>query len=112
MTARTFLPKASYMPWRGEYRPTYRWYRESNWTLVPGGKSYPSAAQAIAAADEFLAKGLNPPIRTEQAPEPEPDALNTSGWHVDRAAREAERQERMLGGVIARGGKLVMVERR
>jgi hypothetical protein len=109
MTPRTFLPKASYMPWNGEYRPTYRWYQESPWTLVPGNRRYPTAAQAIAAADEFLAKGLNPPIRAETA---EPcDILGLSAWHLEKAAQRAAEQEQALGAIVVKS-RMVIVERR
>jgi hypothetical protein len=107
---RTFLPKASSMPWRDQYRPLYRWYSESPWTLVPGGLSYPTSKQAENAADAYMATKLNPPIRAEKKAK-DPDTLGRAQWHEQRAAVEAERQERVLGAVIIRG-KPVAIERR
>lgn len=108
--SRTFLPKAHYMPWHGEYRPLYRWYSEQPWTLVPGGLSYPTAKKAIDAADEFLARGLNPVIRCEKAAETA-DPFGLAEWHEQRAAKAANDQEAVLGAVIVKG-RQVKVERR
>lgn len=108
---RTWLPKGWYMPWRGQYFATYRWHMEDSFAQVPGKKAYATAGQAINAADEYLAAAMSKHIRTEQASSPEPDTLGVEDWHIDRAARAAEAQEKALGGVITRGGKLVAVER-
>jgi hypothetical protein len=101
--ARTFLPKAHYMPDRGVYRPLYKWYREDGWTLVPGRLTYPTAQRAIQAADDFLAKGLNPPIRSETVPDPAiPDFLDPEAWNRERAVRQAEEQQGAFGTVFVR----------
>lgn len=108
--SRTFLPKGHYMPWRGQYRPMFRLYKESPWELVPKCVPCSTAGQAIAAADAYLEAKLNPPIRCEKA-EPTADALGVADWHERRAARQAEQQEQALGGVIVKG-RTVVVERR
>lgn len=106
---RTWLPKSHYMPWAGQYRPTYRWYVEQPFALVPGGQSFPTASQAIAAADEYLANAMNKQIRgtvTEPC-----DILGLASWHLEKAAQRAAEQEQALGAVIVRG-RQVRVERR
>lgn len=106
-----FLPEFKLVPAKsGGYLCSYRLFDGKPFRLIPG-EAKETAGQALNAAKAYVREKLNPPIRTEQAPEPEPDALNVTGWHVDRAARAAEAQERTLGGVISRG-KLVVVERR
>lgn len=107
---RTFLPKGSYMPWRGQYRPTFRFYQESPWTLVPMGGSFDTASQAISVAEAYMASKLNPPLRCETAP-PDADPLGLAKWHEQRAAQLAETQEAALGGIISRG-KVIRIERR
>lgn len=106
--SRTFLPKAHYMPWRGQYRPMFRFYKESPWTLVPKAEPCETAGAALAAADAYLEQKLNPPIRAEQAPA-DPDIIGD--WYTQRAARQAEQQEAALGGIIIKG-RQVTVERR
>lgn len=98
------------MPWRDQYRPLYRWYSESPWTLVPGGLSYPTSKQAENAADAYMATKLNPPIRAEKKAK-DPDTLGRKQWHIERAARQAEQQEQALGGIISRG-RMIKIERR
>lgn len=106
---RTWLPKSHYMPWAGQYRPTYRWYVEQPYALVPGGQSYATASQAIAAADEYLANAMNKQIRgtvTEPC-----DILGIAQWHLEKAAQRAAEQEQALGAIVVRS-RTVIVERR
>ena len=105
---RTFLPKAHYMPWRGQYRPMFRRFKESPWELVPKAAPCATAGQAIAAAEAYLEQVLNPPIRAEKA---EADTLGRTQWHIERAQRAAEQQEQALGAVIVKG-RAIKVERR
>lgn len=107
--SRTWLPKSNYMPWAGQYRPTYRWYVEQPFTLVPGGASYATSGQAIEAADQFMAGVLNKQIRAEK-PETR-DVLGLQQWHEQKAAQRAAEQEQALGAVIVRG-RAVKIERR
>ncbi len=106
---RTWLPKSHYMPWAGRYRPTYRWYVEMPWALVPGGKSYATVGQAKDAADEYLATAMNRQIRAEKTEAR--DVLGIAAWHEQKAAQRAAEQEQALGAIVVRS-RTVIVERR
>lgn len=110
-SAKTFLPKASYMPWRGEYRPTYRWFSEANWTLVPGGKSYRTAMQAIDAAEEYLAGILNTRIESEQIAQ-ETELSEIEKWRVKRAEQAAAEKLKVFGVRDWKGNKVAVEIRR
>lgn len=110
MIGRTWLPEAHYMPDMGQYRPLYRWYRESPWTLVPGGKLYPSSNRAVTAAKDWLAAAMNKG-RAEQAPEIEPDVLGVANWRDEKAA-SVEREQVGAFGTIFIKGRAVAVEKR
>ena len=56
---RTFLPKSTCRSFNGQFQPLYRWHQEDEWSLVPGRMLFPTKAEAIEAADDYLARGLN-----------------------------------------------------
>ena len=104
------MPKGHYLPLGDRYRPMYRWFQESPWTLVPDGGSYSTSGQAVAAADAYMAKRLNPPIRSEQA-EVIADVLDVNAWYRERAGQAARDQQEALGAIIVKG-RQVAVEKR
>jgi len=106
---RTYFPEAHYMPdGNGNYRPTYRRYREDPFTLVPGRKVYATVTQAKNAAVAFLT-ACQPQIRAERI-ETNADPLGLSDWQHQRAGRAALEQEKALGAIIVKG-KVIKVER-
>jgi hypothetical protein len=106
--ARTFFPKAHYMPIGDRYRPLYRWYEESNWTMVPNVGTFPTVAQALSAAEDYMKARMNPEIRAEQAKE-SADPLGVSAWRQERAGR-AENDQRATFGSIFKQGREIKVE--
>jgi hypothetical protein len=105
-----FLPEFKVMQAKcGGYRGMYRLFCGKEFKLIPGAAKA-TASQAMSDVKEYVRLKLNPPIRAEKKA-PEPDTLGRAQWHEQRAAVEAERQERVLGAVIIRG-KPVAIERR
>lgn len=108
---RTFLPEAHYLPVPEGYKPTYRLFRESRWRLVPGVPAEATIGRALSVAKDYMARQLNPPIRSEQAVETR-DVLGREEWLMARSARAAEEQETLLDAIVGKGGRLIKVERR
>jgi len=110
----SFLPEFKIVPTKeGGYRASYRLFEGKPFRLIPG-EAKSTAGQALNAAKAYVREKLNPPIRTERPkmePAPE-DALGLAKWRERQLALLAEAQEKALGGVITRGGKLVAVERK
>lgn len=114
--ARTFLPKAHYMPWCGGYMALYKFYLESPWTIVPGRKLFATQREAVAAADAYMVEKLNKANHHEMM---EPVVENPLDAEVkDFLARReqyvAEEKSRVFGdkpaAIIFRKGRQVKVE--
>ncbi|TIN80723.1 hypothetical protein [Mesorhizobium sp.] len=108
MTA-SFLPEFKVVPVPGGYRGSYRLFEDKPFRLIPGAEQHPTAGQALNAAKAYVRERLNPPIRGEITEAR--DVLGLHQWHAERAAREAARQEEVLGGVIVKS-RTVVIERR
>lgn len=105
----SFLPEFKVVPVPGGYRGSYRLFEDKPFRLIPGAENHPTAGQALNAAKAYVRERLNPPIRGEIT-----EARHVLGlhqWHEERAAREAARQEEVLGGVIVKS-RTVLIERR
>lgn len=104
-----FLPDYWFLPVPGGYRASYRLFADHPFRLIPGAEKFATAGQAIEAAKAYVRERLNPKIRGEVTEAR--DVLGLTQWHVDRAAREAQSQEAVLGGVIVKS-RTVKIERR
>lgn len=93
--SRTFMPKGSYIPKPDGFTPTFRYYREANWTPVPGAIPQATIDEAISVAEDYMAKQLNPPIRSERMPE-----IGIGQWKSERAERIAEQQRADLKAFV------------
>lgn len=114
--ARTFLPKAHYMPWCGGYMALYKFYLESPWTIVPGRKLFATTREATDAADAYMAEKLNKANHYEIM---DPVAENPLDGEVKdflarREQKAIEEKIRVFGDkpaqTIFRKGKQVKVE--
>lgn len=109
MTCDDFLPEYHYLPVAGGYMASYKLFAGHPFRLIPGGKKFESAGQAISAAKEYVRARLNPPIRGEITEAR--DVLGIAAWHEQKAAQRAAEQEQALGAIVVRS-KTVIVERR
>ncbi|MER8532097.1 hypothetical protein NKH61_05275 [Mesorhizobium sp. M1005] len=105
----SFLPEFKVVPVSGGYRGSYRLFEDKPFRLIPGAENHPTAGQALNAAKAYVRERLNPPIRGEITEAR--DVLGLTQWHAERAAREAARQEEVLGGVIVKS-RTVLIERK
>lgn len=107
-----FLPEANCKPVGNQFAPLYRWFRGEAWRPVPGMKTYPTQAEAIGAAQDFLASGLN----TDRGERSAPDILGIEDWR-SRKAGEIDADRRVVFGeqpsmVRNKSGRMATVESR
>lgn len=117
--SRTFFPKAHYLPIGSGYKPLFRWFEESSWTMVPNTPALPTVKQALAAAEAYMKTRMNPPIRAEKIETPVREGLvDEVQEFLVRRDKWAEEERRSVFGsdgpamVFPRRGKPVQVERR
>lgn len=93
---RTFLPKAHFKLWYGQYLPAYRLFSESPWTHVPGGLLYSTPEEAEAAADAYMETLLNQCILAERF-DREIEISEIEAWRRRKAAEAEAEIVRVFG---------------
>lgn len=111
-----FLPQYKAVPTSTGWRPSYRLFVGEKEKVVPGSPVFPSVAEAVQAAMDYVRVKLNPPILS-YAVKPDADELIRQEWREQKVREAEEERVKVFGAhgpqtVFSRHGKPVTVERR